>query len=151
MGICLQDELRERRLIAYISKSAYCYAKRWRQSWRKRAQREVLQLNAPIREVVEGSDEFGSLIPGAPAAEEEYLVTAPIEQTISDVALLVAYQKLSPTHRKVLKDLVFDLRTQRDVADRLGVTQQSVSFAKRQALRHLRRAVRAKGRSDRDS
>jgi len=148
---CLHDELRERRLIAYISKSAYCYAKRWRQTWRKRSQREVLQLNAPIREVIDGAEEFGNLFPGAPAAEEEYLVQAPVDQTISDLALLIAYRQLSTTHKQVLKDLIVDRNTQRDVARRLGVTQQSVSFAKRQALRHLRRAVgpiRGAGRDD---
>lgn len=138
-----QDEIDERRLTAYVSIAVHRYAGRWRRSLFERTESERVILNAPVDQG--DAAELCDLVPGSLAAEDDYLRAAPLEETLSDPILFRAYQHLTAQQRQVLKDLVVAAELERSVANRMGVTQQSVSCAKRNALYRLRHASSAMG------
>lgn len=135
------ETLQERRLARYIGVCLRRYALRWRHEYHSRSTRELMTLNMPISSEQGESTEVLELIAGGPAAEDDFLRRAPVEEVLGDLALYRAYQALTAHQRRVLRELVLGGERQQAVATRLNVSQQAVCRTKDSALRRLRSAL----------
>lgn len=131
-------------LIAYVELCLRRHAAAWRSRLSRRAGFELMLLNEPV-----GGEgvEYGELLSGAFAAEEEYLDRAPLEELLTDRAVYQAFQRLPRQQRLVLTLLLLRGAKQQAVARRLQISQQAVCKSKQQALRRLRATARARGGS----
>jgi RNA polymerase sigma factor (sigma-70 family) len=60
-------------------------------------------------------------------------------------ALQTAVSQLSESDRRLIEQLFWDKSTEREIGDRLGITQSAVSQRKRTALLSLRRSLKSTG------
>jgi RNA polymerase sigma factor (sigma-70 family) len=61
------------------------------------------------------------------------------------VALQAAVSQLSEAERRLIEQLFWDQSTEREIGDRLGITQSAVSQRKRTTLLSLRRSLKSTG------
>jgi len=128
------DDFAERKLVSYLELSLRRFASTYRIRLARRLEHEVAVLNQPVNQDEPGGTEQIELLSGAPAAEEEYLVQAPVEEVLDDPFLYQAYLNLSPRQREILLLLVLGERRQAELAFRWNVTQQAICKSKRQAV-----------------
>lgn len=131
----------EWRMIAYVEVSLRRYASNWGIKQHRHAWHEVMLLNERVGMDADEGVEFGELLSGAPAAEEDYLRRAPLEEVLTDRNIHRAYLALPPRQQEVLLVLVLHGMNQAAVARRFNVTQQAICKAKKHALDQLRIAV----------
>ncbi|QRF24943.1 sigma-70 family RNA polymerase sigma factor (plasmid) [Alicyclobacillus sp. TC] len=106
-----------RKIIRHAMLDEYRKWKRWN--------REVLILNAPV-DMENGEERIEQIPDPASMAWEE------------KIALREILTHLPPREQQVLQALYDEGRTQREVAEQLGMSQMMVSKIHRQAIQHIR-------------
>ncbi len=115
----------------------------------------VSHLGLPEAEVVEALAMQGAMYPGsldAPVAEDEATISDFLGEEEPDFDRFEQHEtmrqllsQLPETERRVLQSRYFHQRSQREVAEVLGVSQMTISRVERAALAKLREIMREQG------
>ncbi|WP_336783471.1 sigma-70 family RNA polymerase sigma factor [Paenibacillus illinoisensis] len=119
----------EKRFIGYISSMLHYNSIHFDKKIRKLSERYALVLDD-----IDVKDE---------AMEESNTesISEPLEEQISDPSLYAAFLRLTTREREVVNLSICKLLRDREIAQVLGVSQQSVSKTRKKALEKLRKAI----------
>ena len=125
----------EKRFIGYISSMLHYNSIHFDKKIRKLSERYALVLDD-----IDVKDE---------AMEESNTesISEPLEEQISDPSLYAAFLRLTTREREVVNLSICKLLRDREIAQVLGVSQQSISKTRKKALEKLRKAIIENGDS----
>jgi RNA polymerase sigma factor (sigma-70 family) len=97
-------------------------------------------FESPMREGLLSSDHYDRLAGAAETSIFDYAQESSDEKLVS--AVQTALVNLSPAQRKVIQLTFFDLKSTRETASVLGVSQSAVCNLKKRAIKNLRNSLK---------
>ncbi|WP_409251824.1 sigma-70 family RNA polymerase sigma factor [Bacillus sp. SCS-153A] len=131
------------RFTSYVSSSLYFHSVNFDKKARLERDRQLLTLDKPLGDGEDAS--YKEMIADTEATS--YYTEKNLEESISDETLMEAFQRLTERQRFILNLAYAEERSDTEIAEILGVTQQAVSKTHRKALKKLKNALE-KGEKD---
>ncbi|EDL63464.1 sigma-70 family RNA polymerase sigma factor [Bacillus sp. SG-1] len=125
------------RFTSYVSSSLYFHSVNFDKKTRMDRDRQLLTLDKPLGDEEEGT--YKELIADT-AAPDSYTEKS-LEESISDARLMEAFQRLTHRQKFILNLAYVEERSDTEIADVLGVSQQAVSKTHKKVLKKLKNAL----------
>ncbi|KGP71047.1 sigma-70 family RNA polymerase sigma factor [Pontibacillus yanchengensis] len=127
------------RAITYLSKAIHYKAIHYDQEIRKKQKNYLTNLDEPITEDNTMKDFITS------ETTSGYMTPKNLEESVQLLELKDAIKKLTSRESEILYMLIYVGYTEQEIAERFGVSQQSISKSKRKSLEKLRRELDESG------
>jgi len=126
--------------VSYVSKIIYYKSIRLSNKYRKCREEELTILDTPIGEGANCKKDFIPDNRPRITTERDFW-----DNFTPDMALHKGILQLSKNQKDTLKALIIEVRTESELANIHGISQQAVNKTKRNALNILRNAIQQKG------